>query len=432
MNLKENAAAAYRRGSVLGFTIGEIFILLCFILLLILVLKQADFVKQEDQLTALKAKLVQENLRNDMLAQSLEVWVDFTPGERLKIEELIATGDLLTVTSIASALEEMSNVELSSLIDDAILPGRSDLLKAVKTVSDGSVNQLTEAITASSDPDAFLESVGEFGGVDPFTLTRGVTIARTIQELDPRVSTETLTQNLEVGAVISEHLSIAEWDDLKKLLERVDWKPSVLSQAYNASTQLDPQSALAEEVNAALEEARQRSLTLATSLEGALGKVIDGRGGKIDKSGTISFSDTTLFPRGKSELTGEMTAFLDTLCDPWLSTLKNQGFEIKEIRIEGHASPGWKGAQNAQDEYLKNLELSQRRARVVLEYCLKKTWGQGLGTWARERSVAVGFSSSRPISENGEISFEESQRVVLSAVPDISDIMRDIETKVKR
>lgn len=462
VDLKENSASAYRRGSVLGFTIGEVFILLSFILLLILLLKQAEVFEKQEQVNILDGQLTDERLRlsqtedtlrvvqtrldeverrleeeqarNEQLANSVATWEQFTAAERKKIQELIASGELYSATAIASALEDMTNVELGNVIDQATRPGRQELLNALTEVTDEAVLNLAEAFEAVESPEDLASNVGEFGGVDPFTLTRGVTIARSIQEFDPRISEEEVSDAIKVGTTINDNLSLSDWRRLESLLDATGWSPQVLEQAYAIVSALDDETeaSLAVQVGAALKKRAQRTFTLASSLEDALGDIVESRGGRIDSVGRISFSDATFFPRGKADLTVEMKTFLDELCFPWLSALKDQNFEIKEIRIEGHASPGWRGASDEQDAYLQNLQLSQQRARVVLEYCLSATWGQDLGQWARERSVAVGFSSSRPVFENGEVSFEGSQRVVLSADPDFSDIMKEIEETVAR
>lgn len=447
-DVEGKSAAAYRRGSVLGFTIGEIFILLSFILLLILLLKQAEVFQQQQQVSFLKNEinniqnaLVQNQKKldetlaaNHRLASSVDTWTSFSTKERQQIIKLIETGELFSATSIASALKEMSSEELGGLIDQAKKPGRDDLLASVQTLSGEAVQLLAELFAASEDIEGLASSFGELGGLDPYTLTRGVTIARSVQELDPRISNENVADALDAGMTITENLSPDDWQRLKQLMETASWSPEKLERAFElfSTVDSDAEASLAERVDAALEEASQRSFDLASSLDGALGDVVQSRGGSIDAMGTISFPDATLFTRGKADLTDDMRAFLDELCYPWLSTLKNQGFEIKEIRIEGHASPGWRGASDPQEAYLRNLELSQSRARVVLEYCIDETWGQDLGEWARARSVAIGYSSSRPVIVNGEVSLDGSQRVLLSAAPDTSDIMRDIEASVSQ
>jgi len=43
--------------------------------------------------------------------------------------------------------------------------------------------------------------------------------------------------------------------------------------------------------------------------------------------------------------------------------------EIEEIRVEGHTSYGWGSSTDKKEIYLKNMNLSQKRASNVLAYC---------------------------------------------------------------
>ena len=273
VDLKENASSAYRRGSVLGFTIGEVFILLSFILLLLLLLKQAEVFEKQEQLTDATFRLsqtegtlqvVQTRLaeaerqledaqaRNEQLASSAVTWTNFTAAEREEIQELIASGELYSATAIASALEDMTNAELGNVIDQATRPGRQELLNALTEVSDEAMLNLAEAFEAVETPEDLASNVGEFGGVDPFTLTRGVTIARSIQELDPRFSEEDVSNAIEVGATINKNLSPTEWQRLESLLEATGWSPQSLEQAYAIVQALDDdtEASLAAKINA--------------------------------------------------------------------------------------------------------------------------------------------------------------------------------------
>lgn len=270
VDLKENAASAYRRGSVLGFTIGEVFILLSFILLLILLLKQAEvFEKQEqvndldeqltyatlrltqteDTLQVVQARLLEAERRleeaqvkNEQLASSVAAWTEFTAAEREKTQELIASGELYSATAIASALEDMTYAELGNVIDQATRPGRQELLNALTDVSDEAMLNLAKAFEAVESPEDLASNVGEFGGVDPFTLTRGVTIARSIQELDPRVSEEDVLDAIEVGTTINDKLSGSDWQRLETLLEATGWSTRALEEAVQQTISFDPQT----------------------------------------------------------------------------------------------------------------------------------------------------------------------------------------------
>lgn len=429
---KQDSAAAYRRGSVLGFTIGEIFILLSFILLLILILKQAEVFQKKQALDRSNELLVEAQEENTELNTALETLVSFTESERKDIKELLSTGKLFFASVFTQTLSDMSEEKLTDLIQLVKIPGREELLLAVKDSPESSVQKLAEAISAVEDLELLASNIGALGGVDPFSMDRGITIARSIQENDPRFSTDEFSEILDIGLSVKSKLATDEWTELESFLDDVNWSTDALKSAYSAHVSQDKsyEATVSEQVGAALREEARRTRALASSLATAIGDIVKSRGGEIDPNGTISFPDATLFTTGKADLTGEMRSFLDELCNPWLKTLKNQGFEIKEIRIEGHASPGWRGANSDQESYLNNLGLSQSRARVVLEYCINTTWGDSLGEWARARSVAIGYSSSRPVVDNGIISSEASQRVMLSAAPDISDIMRNIENSI--
>jgi outer membrane protein OmpA-like peptidoglycan-associated protein len=429
---KQDSAAAYRRGSVLGFTIGEIFILLSFILLLILILKQAEVFQKSLALEKSNEQLIEANKKYTLLNKSLETWASFTEIERKDIQELLSTGKFYSASVLAQTLNVMSEEKLADLIQLVQVPGREELLLALKDSPESSVQKLTDAISSVENLDFLASNIGALAGVDPFSITRGITIARSIEENDPRLSNEDFSDILEIGLSVKSKIATDEWAELESFLNDVNWSTDLLKSAYSefASQDKSYEATVSEQVGAALREEARRTTAVASSLATAIGDIVESRGGKIDARGTISFPDATLFTTGKADLTGEMRSFLDELCTPWLKTLKNQGFEIKEIRIEGHASPGWRGASSEQESYLNNLGLSQSRARVVLEYCINTTWGESLGEWARARSVAIGYSSSRPIVDNGVISSESSQRVMLSAAPDISDIMRNIENSI--
>ena len=274
VDLKENAASAYRRGSVLGFTIGEVFILLSFILLLILLLKQAEVFEKEGQVHALDEKLTsamfrlsqtedtlqvvqarlveaerrleEAQVRNEHLTSSVATWAEFTVAEREKIQKLISSGELYSATAIATALEDMTKAELGNVIDQATRPGRQQLLNALEEVSDQAMLNLAEAFEAVESPEDLASNVGDFGGVDPFTLTRGVTIARTIQELDPRASHQEISDAIKIGTTINENLSPSDWRRLVSLLNDLGWSTQALEEAvqqtfsFNSKTASDP------------------------------------------------------------------------------------------------------------------------------------------------------------------------------------------------
>jgi outer membrane protein OmpA-like peptidoglycan-associated protein len=71
--------------------------------------------------------------------------------------------------------------------------------------------------------------------------------------------------------------------------------------------------------------------------------------------------------------------------------------EVTMVRVEGHAD------SDASDEH--NLDLSARRARVVLTYLIYKGVGEG-------RLEAIGFGEGAPVASNGTAEGKAANRRV--------------------
>lgn len=72
---------------------------------------------------------------------------------------------------------------------------------------------------------------------------------------------------------------------------------------------------------------------------------------------------------------------------------------IAEIRIEGHTSSEWLDQSTGSEAYLNNMELSQNRARNVLDYILRIGHSKVVlnRAWLRKNLTANGLSSSQLI-----------------------------------
>ena len=85
--------------------------------------------------------------------------------------------------------------------------------------------------------------------------------------------------------------------------------------------------------------------------------------------------------------------------------------EILSIRIEGHTSSEYKDAGN-ESPYIKNMELSQDRARNILGYVLDLPQASEYQNNAYNLITANGLSSSKLIyNENGREDKDASRRV---------------------
>jgi len=79
------------------------------------------------------------------------------------------------------------------------------------------------------------------------------------------------------------------------------------------------------------------------------------------------------FKIGSSKIPDNFSNILDDFSPRYIKllTLPNFKDEIDEIRIEGHTSNGWKKVSSQEDNYLNNMNLSQKRANNVLSYLYK-------------------------------------------------------------
>ena len=97
-------------------------------------------------------------------------------------------------------------------------------------------------------------------------------------------------------------------------------------------------------------------------------------------------------------------AFKDVLSDffpRYIAILTKSEYrnEIAEIRIEGHTSSEWFDRITGNEAYIKNMELSQNRARNVLYYVLRIEHSTVVlnRAWLRKNLTANGLSSSQLI-----------------------------------
>ena len=128
-----------------------------------------------------------------------------------------------------------------------------------------------------------------------------------------------------------------------------------------------------------------------------------------EKTGAITFDANILFDYNKSTLTASGKEFLSEFLPRYVDVLLSPKYKdyISEILIEGHT--------DTEGNYLFNMELSQKRALSVAEYCLGDNSNILTNDRLEElRSVisATGRSYSNPVyDENGEVDMEASRRV---------------------
>ena len=126
------------------------------------------------------------------------------------------------------------------------------------------------------------------------------------------------------------------------------------------------------------------------------------------RTGEIALDSGVLFDVNESTVSPEGREFLKQFIGVYTSVVFNEKYAgfISQIMVEGHTDTN--GA------YDMNLELSQRRADSVKDYCLSAECGiTGDTLAALERTVsAVGYSYDRPVcDEDGNVDMDASRRV---------------------
>jgi len=149
---------------------------------------------------------------------------------------------------------------------------------------------------------------------------------------------------------------------------------------------------------------------------------------EILSDNTIRFkSPEVIFDSGESNLKPEFIIILDDFIPRYIGVLQKFSDKnyISEIRIEGHTSSTW-GSLPEKEAYIKNSELSQKRAFTVLQYILTYKINNDFN-WLRGRLRANGLSSSNLILKQKIEDGESSRRVEFRVIVNIEDTL----TKIK-
>lgn len=129
-----------------------------------------------------------------------------------------------------------------------------------------------------------------------------------------------------------------------------------------------------------------------------------------EQTGAITFDTGIFFAVDSDQIRPEGAEFLNSFVPQYLSILLGDEFrnKISEIIIEGHTDP--------QGSYMYNLDLSQRRAYAVAQFCLdegKDILPENQVQLLRRILTANGKSFSNPIyNTDNEIDAQACRRVV--------------------
>lgn len=114
---------------------------------------------------------------------------------------------------------------------------------------------------------------------------------------------------------------------------------------------------------------------------------------------TVRFKEPDiLFERSAADIKQEFKIILADFFPRYVAVLSAFYQDIEEIRIEGHTSSEWNTDTSLTKAYFLNMELSQKRARVVLEFCYSLAKMENY-LWLKSKLSAVGLSSARLITD---------------------------------
>ena len=467
-------ATQYRRGAIMGLTVAEAFMLVAFILLMLLLFWRYaadDAPPPEPEVPESIVNLPPDALRvlDSLLVRvpqpvAVEIIESVESLPEAELDALRVGGRPVGPEALErlAVTQGLSETELDVLRDGGrpVGPEALERLAVTHGMSDSELDALRDggrpvgpealerlALTQGMS-DSELDALRDGGRpVGPEALERlAVTRGMSDSELDALRDggTPVGPEALERLAA-TRGMSDSELDALRdggkavgpEELERLDAlgkrSASAIVDAFELKDALDPYgeygsaeiAARIDElmstqswVNKAVAEETAAAAELMHDLQAGLEPQIAQAGGRLEPGGRIVFPEKFLFARGASGILPEFAGILDRLCPTWLETLMDSSAarEVESVLIEGHSSSEWTGARSAREAWVRNLELSQRRAQSVLVHCLNTVQGTPLGDWSRLMLAATGFSSSRPIRNPAEEEDPEASRRVVFGV----------------
>lgn len=141
----------------------------------------------------------------------------------------------------------------------------------------------------------------------------------------------------------------------------------------------------------------------------------------IDRNtGVVKISDLELFDLNSYELSPKGKAYLDKFAPAYLNSLfsnKYMSENLDKIIIQGHTdSQTYAGNFSDDEQYMKNMDLSLKRAYSVANYITNTPYNKNNGNRLRKMIIVEGASFSNPVIINGKEDFSKSRRVELKLV----------------
>lgn len=137
-------------------------------------------------------------------------------------------------------------------------------------------------------------------------------------------------------------------------------------------------------------------------------------------SGIVKISDLELFEVNSYKLSEKGKKYLDKFAPAYLNSIFSNEYlnkNVERIIIQGHTdSQTFKGKFSDDEQYMKNMDLSLKRAYEVANYMTNTPYNKQNGNKLRKMIIVEGASFSTPVLVNGKEDFSKSRRVELKVV----------------
>lgn len=388
MQTHQPREANFRRGTIMGLTAAEAFMLICFVLLLLL------------------------GLWRESTREALIFYEQFTPNQRAAAE--IYQADL---EDLGRNMNELKTFQ--ELVAEAGGQGRvKDALKVLQEYPDLPVTEMLDRIRLFDE--ATIKAIAEASAKLPEDAKRKLADLAQVEQFVAIVE----VAHSSPQDLLDDAQRLSQYEETGLTPDQINRLAFEAADAASLSDELTEYTSLGvgpEELKnlvQSVDQLRKAQVTsgkrIADAIRERAGDLITQMGGQILDNGDVVFPESVLFDPGRDAIRPQFDAVLSRFCVPWLHSLQEFDSSLRNIQIEGHASSEWASATQAV-AFRNNLDLSQRRAANVFERCLDYTAGSALEQWAQSRLAAVGYSSSRPVmDDSGNEDRALSRRVVFA------------------
>lgn len=134
-------------------------------------------------------------------------------------------------------------------------------------------------------------------------------------------------------------------------------------------------------------------------------------------TGQVDISDLELFEVNSYKLSKNGEQYLDKFVPIYVNTIFSDtklAKKILNVSIQGHTdSQTFKNVNSKEAQFVKNMELSLKRANAVEEYIFKTKYDKKFTDLLLKKLVVEGKSYTEPVFVNGKEDYAKSRRVEL-------------------